>query len=281
MASLSTYTRHHLCAFTRVWAAYRSTSVPQIPHSRSITGRPYAHVRPSYPPPPPARRHLTPTSTSANASANRKQADTHPGRARRPTNRQIPFTHVYVLDPDTNKLSPSKHRLEDLLATYVGTGGTHTNADTSTNTGTGTHTPTRGRDRPIIELVTSTPNPIVRITTRTEIEARYKDVKRALKEKKSAKVESKEVQLTWGVAPADVAHKMRKARRDLEKGYRVVVAVAMRHGHRPSSRRELVAFGDEIANALAGVGQECKEREMTDRLMVLSFQKVEVNEDAR
>ncbi|KAF8450970.1 hypothetical protein L210DRAFT_3521771 [Boletus edulis BED1] len=263
MASLSTHTRHHLCAFTRVWAAYRSTSVRQILHSRSITGRPYAHVRPSYPPPPPAR------------------PNTHPGRARRPTNRQIPFTHVYVLDPDTNKLSPSKHRLEDLLATYAGTGGTHTNADTSTNTGTGTHTPTRGRDRPIIELVTSTPNPIVRITTRTEIEARYKDVKRALKEKKSAKVESKEVQLTWGVAPADVAHKMRKARRDLEKGYRVVVAVAMRHGHRPSSRRELVAFADELADALAGVGQECKEREMTDRLMVLSFQKVEVNEDAR
>ncbi|KAG6375031.1 hypothetical protein JVT61DRAFT_3810 [Boletus reticuloceps] len=266
MASLSTYTRHHLCAFTRVWAAYRSTSVPQIPHSRSITGRPYAHVRPSYPPPPPARRHLTPappTSTSANASANRKQANTHPGRARRPTNRQIPFTHIHVRRHWHYWYAHERgHRHEH---------GTHTH----------THTPTRGRDRPIIELVTSIPHPIVRITTRTEIEARYKDVKRALKEKKSAKVESKEVQLTWGVAPADVAHKMRKARRDLEKGYRVVVAVAMRHGHRPSSRRELVAFADEIADALVGVGQECKEREMTDRLMVLSFRKVEVNEDAR
>ncbi|KAF8451014.1 hypothetical protein L210DRAFT_3500227 [Boletus edulis BED1] len=39
---------------------------------------------------------------------------------------------------------------------------------------------------------------------------------------------------------------MRKTRRDLEKGYRVVVAVAMRHGHRPSK----------------GVSQECEERGM-------------------
>ncbi|KAF8451009.1 hypothetical protein L210DRAFT_2426953 [Boletus edulis BED1] len=57
--------------------------------------------------------------------------------------------------------------------------------------------------------------------------------------------------------------------------------VPMRNGHRPSSRRELVAFADEIADALArAVGQECKEREMTDRLMILSLRKVEVNEDA-
>ena len=88
----------------------------------------------------------------------------------------------------------------------------------------------------------------------------------------------KEVQLTWGVAPADVAHKLRKARRDLEKGCRVVVAVAVKNGHRPSSRNELVAFGDEISKTLTGAGEECKEREITNRLMVLTFRKVEVND---
>lgn len=104
-------------------------------------------------------------------------------------------------------------------------------------------------------------------------------MKRALKKGARVGEEPKEVQLTWGVAKADLEHKLRKARRDLDKGYRVIVGVTMKRRHRPSSREELVAFADEISGMLDGVGEEWKEREITDRLMVLSFRKVEVVKD--
>lgn len=131
----------------------------------------------------------------------------------------------------------------------------------------------------VIELVASTPEPIVRVTTRSEVEARYREMKRALR--KGAKVgeEPKEVQLTWGIAKADLEHKLRKAKRDLERGYRVAVVVTMKKGHRPSNRQELVAFADEISQALCEVGEEWKERGFTERLMVLSFRKAELDDD--
>lgn len=119
----------------------------------------------------------------------------------------------------------------------------------------------------------------MRVTTRSEVEARYREMKRALKKGLKSGEESKEVQLTWGVAKADLEHKLRKAKRDLEKGYRVVVVVTMKRGHRPSNRQELVAFADEISEALCEVGREWKEREFTERSMVLSFQKVELDDD--
>jgi len=87
------------------------------------------------------------------------------------------------------------------------------------------------------------------------------------------------VQLTWGVARADLEHKLRKAGRDLDKGYRVVVVVTVKNGrHRPASRQELVAFADEISAALGEVAQEWKEREFTGRSMTLSFRKAELDE---
>jgi translation initiation factor IF-3 len=218
--------------------------IPPTPTGRSITtGRPRAP--PSLPRPPPARRHfeyIPPTNLQRDDG----------GIPRRPTNRQIPFDHVYIVDPDTNKLSDSTHSLEELLAT---------------------------RQRRIIELVASTPKPIVRVTTRSEVEARYREMKRALKKGARVGEEPKEVQLTWGVAKADLEHKLRKARRDLEKGYRVAVVVTVKNGHRPSNRQELVAFADEISATLGEVGEEWKDREFTGRLMNLSFRKTELDDN--
>ncbi|KAG9317082.1 hypothetical protein JVU11DRAFT_1269 [Chiua virens] len=131
----------------------------------------------------------------------------------------------------------------------------------------------KGSERRVVELVATSPDPIVRLTTRNDIEARYKEMRRAVRKGEKVGEESKSVQLTWGVGKADLEHKLRKARRDLDKGYRVAVAVSVKYSRRPSSRQELVAFGDEIANALGEVGRECKEREVSDRLMVLSFRK--------
>lgn len=116
------------------------------------------------------------------------------------------------------------------------------------------------------------------MTTRSEIEARYKEMKRAVKRGARVGEESKEVHLSWGVGQADLEHKLRKARRDLEKGYRVVVVVAFKNRRRPSSREHMVAFADEVSQALGEVGKEWKEREYTQRSMTLSFQKADLDD---
>ena len=245
---LATSTRLHLRALTRPESVHRILPfIPQIPPTRRsiTTGRPPG--RPPSFPPPPARRHFEYIPLT------QPQRADDGGIPRRPTNRQIPFDHVYVLDSDTNKLSHTKHSLEDLLAT---------------------------RQRRVVELVAATPEPIVRVTTRSEVEARYREMKRASRAGARVGEAPKEVQLTWGVASADLEHKLRKAGRDLDKGYRVVVVVTVKNGHRhrPPSRQELVAFADEIATALSEVAQEWKEREFTGRSMTLSFRKVELDE---
>ncbi|KAN0097849.1 hypothetical protein V8E55_002295 [Tylopilus felleus] len=246
MAFLSTCARRHLYALTR--AADRIG----IPHTRSVTtGRP--RVPPSFSPLPASRRFESlPPSQQKNAAPN---TNTPP---RRPTDRHIPFAHVYVLDPTTHARSPTKHRLQDLLTVRE---------------------ERRGQPRRVVELVASTPEPVVRLTTRAEIEARYRTMRRAVAAAARTGAEPKEVQLSWGVAPGDVEHKMRKAKKDLEKGYRVAVVVTMKRGQRTSGREALVAFADEIAETLVGVGKECKEREITQRSMILTFRKVEVDED--
>jgi hypothetical protein len=78
-------------------------------------------------------------------------------------------------------------------------------------------------------------------------------------------------------------HKLRKAGRDLEKGYRVAVVITSKHKNRPPGRLEWVAFADEISETLSEVGEEWKEREVTDRMITLSFRlnakKAEFNDD--
>lgn len=236
----------------------RSISIP--------TSRPRA---PSFSPPPPARRNFehAPPEPQTGPTADKNKNKNNPNHKRiehRPTNRQIPFKHVFVLDPETNKLSPTKQSLEALLA--------ETRA-TKQEQGQG-----QGQGR-IIELVTSTPEPIVRVTTRSEVEARYREMKKALRKGLRVGEEPKEVQLTWGVAKADLEHKLRKTMRDLEKGYRVIVVVTMKNKHRPSNQQELVAFADGISETLCEVGEEWKERKFTERLMVLSFRKTTPTDD--
>ncbi|KAH0839553.1 mitochondrial carrier domain-containing protein [Lanmaoa asiatica] len=249
MEHLFTSTRLHL------WLLARSAhQIPHIPPIRSISTPATRPRPPPFSSPPPARRHfeyVLPEPTTKDKDKT-KPDRTRSKNDRRPTNRQIPFDHVFVVDPETNKLSPTKQRLKDLL---------------------------ENRQKRVIELVASTPEPIVRVTTRSEVEARYREMKRAARRGAKVGEEPKEVQLTWGVARGDLEHKLRKARRDLEKGYRVVVVVTMKNRHRPSNRQQLVAFADEISGALCEIGKEWKEREFTERLMVLSFRIAESDDD--
>lgn len=103
------------------------------------------------------------------------------------------------------------------------------------------------------------------------MEAQYKEMKRALRMGSRVGDAPKVVQFTCGVARADLEHKLRKARRDLEKGYPVAIVVTKRNA---PSQQQLVTFAGEIAEALSDAGKEWKEREFTGRAMTLSFRKV-------
>lgn len=111
-------------------------------------------------------------------------------------NNEIKLPLVHLVDPETQKLRE--------LAPV---------ADVISNTNM--------RDY-YIELVSQEP-PIVRLVNRKEAHAAKKAQKAHLKK---AKVENKEVQMTWNVANTDVVHKLRKAREHLSAGNLVDVAFA-------------------------------------------------------
>ncbi|KAF9224405.1 hypothetical protein BS17DRAFT_72434 [Gyrodon lividus] len=180
---------------------------------------------------------LTPTRRYATADTSRK-----------PTNDKIPHTHVRTIDPDTSKLSPAPTRLTDLLASL-------------------------DLKKDLVELVTSSPEPIVRVVDRKEAFARYKEQKKAQKKGIKSGEAPKEIQLTWGVAKGDLEHKLAKARTQLEKGHRVAVVLAPKKGQTLPTPKEMQTRAHEIAEALQDIGKEWREREVTRTMTVMSFQK--------
>ncbi|KIJ70614.1 hypothetical protein HYDPIDRAFT_122644 [Hydnomerulius pinastri MD-312] len=167
----------------------------------------------------------------------------------KPTNEKIPHTHIRIVDPITSKLSPAPTPLTDLLASL----------DLKTQ---------------LVELVTSTPEPIVRVVDRKEAFARYKEQRKALKKGQKSGEAPKEIQLTWAVASGDLKHKLAKVRSNLEKGYKVDVVLAPKKGQVLPKPKEMEARAVEIAQALGDVGKEWKDREVGKTITIMSFQRL-------
>ncbi len=109
-----------------------------------------------------------------------------------------------------------------------------------------------------LELVTTEPEPIVRLHDRKLLYDREKTKKRVHASKKAP--EEKEVQLTWGVGAADMEFKLRKVRADLADGHRVSLIFAPKKGQvlpGPVQQEKMIA--DALA-FLGEVGREHKER---------------------
>ncbi|KAF9242933.1 hypothetical protein BU15DRAFT_43459 [Melanogaster broomeanus] len=187
------------------------------------------------------------TQTRKYADANTSLTPTA-DTSRRPTNQKIPYTHVRTVDPVTSKLSLATTPLADILSSL-------------------------DLKKYLVELVASTPEPIVRIVNRREALAKAKELKKARKQSAIKSGEAKEIQLSWSIDKADLGHKLAKARANLEKGYRVTVVLAPKAGQRGPPHKEMQMRAREVAEALVDIGKEWRERELTKGMVIMSFQK--------
>jgi len=89
-----------------------------------------------------------------------------------------------MVDPETGRLNPPT-ALGDILSTI----------------NPKTH---------FVELVSEDPGPIVKVVNKKEAFDRYKEHKAKLKAVAKQQLDQKEIQLTWGVAQGDLAHKLKK-----------------------------------------------------------------------
>lgn len=166
---------------------------------------------------------------------------------RKPTNDKIPYALVRVVDPETDKLSPTKQSLRTLLSSL-------------------------DLKKWIVELVAEKPEPIVRILDRKEAFQKYKEQRKATKKGTKSGEAAKEIQLTWATASGDVSHKLAKARSYLEKGCKVDIVFASKKGQPLPKPKEMQVRLQDIASELTDVSKEWKVREVSSTMRVISLQ---------
>lgn len=76
-----------------------------------------------------------------------------------------------------------------------------------------------------VELVSEDPKPLVKIKNKKEEYNKMKEWKRRQKEVAASNIQ-KEIQMTWGVESGDLEHKLKKVRKELERGTRVDLVYA-------------------------------------------------------
>jgi translation initiation factor IF-3 len=119
-----------------------------------------------------------------------------------------------------------------------------------------------------IELVREYPNPIVKIFSK---QASFEE-RKASKGKKKNQMVLKEIQMTWGVASGDLAHKLRKVRQELEKGNRVDLVYAPKKGQPIPTLGEMEWRVQETLKFIQDIGKEWKSREAKGAMTVLYLQ---------
>jgi translation initiation factor IF-3 len=123
-----------------------------------------------------------------------------------------------------------------------------------------------------VELVSETPSPIVKIISKKELFDRARQAKLAAKAKGKAP-EHKELQMTWGVASADLGHKLKKARQEIEKGNRVDIIYAPKKGQPVPAPAAREARVEETVELLKDVGFEWKPRTVEKIITVIHMAK--------
>ncbi|KAG6910977.1 hypothetical protein DXG01_006031 [Tephrocybe rancida] len=152
-----------------------------------------------------------------------------------PRNAAIKHRWVRLVDPTTSKLTDLQP-LRDILR--------------SINT-----------DSHYVELVSSTPDPIVKVFDKYLETTRAAEAAFRAREAARANVE-KEVQMSWSAAPADLAHKVEKAREELARGARVILAFSRKSGQAKLTPAEMNARATEVVVGLEDVAKEWRAREV-------------------
>ena len=177
----------------------------------------------------------------------------------RPQNENIPYRFARLVDPKTNQLGAPvsiRQLLDEIEA---------------------------DKDRKrwqAIELIAEEPEPLIKLVDRREEYRRNNQERRERQEKRkrNEKVEpsssggqpkEKEVQMTWGVAAGDLAHKLKKAREALEQGNLVSIVYAPKKGQplpTKTAMAERIQYTNEL---LSDVGQEWKATEAQGHTTVI------------
>ena len=145
----------------------------------------------------------------------------------------IPFRAVRLADPESGSLRPLTP-LRTLLSSIDRT----------------THH---------IELVADAPDPVVKIVNTKQARERYKEAKKRAQAAARAQVR-KEIQLTWGVAAGDLAHKLEKARQELVGGRKVDLIFASKKGQAVPTKQAMDTRLKDALDTLADVGKEYRAR---------------------
>ncbi|KAJ6627341.1 hypothetical protein B0H10DRAFT_1699590, partial [Mycena sp. CBHHK59/15] len=146
-----------------------------------------------------------------------------------PRNEEIPFTEVSLVVED-NKLF--KTSLKRLLKSI-----NHKNE--------------------YIELVSSKPEPVVKIINKKEALVRVKKVKERRREVGRQNI-VKEVQLTWGSEQSDLEHKLARARTYLEVGAKVDIVYTTKSKTVPPAVKVMQQKVQDTITMLADVSTEWK-----------------------
>ena len=188
--------------------------------------------------------------------------DTHP------INNDIPYTYVRVVDPETRKPLPPKPLAEviDNLAT-----------DVQPKQGGG---PPKNIVTQFAQLVAPPSEAtngyaLVKLVDRRVAAAREKTQR--LKAHASRKAsEEKEIQFAWSIGAADVQHKLRKARQELERGVRVQLVFARKvsggSGRDSRTGAEQNGLVAQVVEELADVVREWRMRDERRNMVVVYLQ---------
>ncbi|KZT12671.1 uncharacterized protein LAESUDRAFT_10873 [Laetiporus sulphureus 93-53] len=160
-------------------------------------------------------------------------------------NENIPYQIVRLVNPETSRLDEPV-RLSEILKTI-------------------------DRRREWVELVSDTPeNPVVKIIKGSAVYSKM--LERKEKSRENRPREEKEFQMTWGIASADLGHKLKKVREHLEKGGRANVVYTSKKGQAQPTPQEMEARLNETVTLLEGVGKEWKTRDTTRTTAVMYLQ---------
>ncbi|KAI0318095.1 hypothetical protein OF83DRAFT_1171402 [Amylostereum chailletii] len=85
-------------------------------------------------------------------------------------------------------------------------------------------------------------------------------------------LETKEIQLTWGAASADVEHKLRKIREELTKGHRATLVVTEKSGQAHVGKEDREAHLTSWLNQLEDIAREWAPRSYTRHTVVVQLQ---------
>lgn len=123
-----------------------------------------------------------------------------------------------------------------------------------------------------VELVAEYPNPIVKVSSKKDAFDKLKASKERRKLQARQSIEEKEIQMTWGVARGDLAHKLNKVIEELRKGNRVELVFAPKKGQVVPTPRNMDIRVQEILDLTKDVGKEWKPREVRNVVTILHLQ---------